>query len=104
MKFQVRGWKSTAYHKNLAHYRRLINKEVTDKLIEKTGCMYVVTRDLPRRANSETARLVVSAYGTLESNQKLRNVLTVRLNLNAGIDCRQKAFMLAMQVYERLRG
>uniref|UniRef100_A0A914BY28 RNA-directed RNA polymerase n=1 Tax=Acrobeloides nanus TaxID=290746 RepID=A0A914BY28_9BILA len=85
-----------------ATHRRKITSEMTDKLIHKTGCMYIVTRDIPRFGGSETARLVVSSYGTIEANQKLRDLLTVRPNTNSGVDCRQRARMLAAQVYERL--
>jgi phosphoribosylpyrophosphate synthetase len=82
----------------------MITDEMIEKLIEKTGCVHIVTRDLHRRVSPETARLVVSSYGTIEANQKLRDLLTIRWNSNAEIDCRQKALMLAAQVYEQLNG
>lgn len=52
--------------------------------------------------DNDTFRMIVSACGTIESLQKLRKLLLVRLNPNVSINCREKALMLAAQVYEQL--
>uniref|UniRef100_A0A914E5F4 RNA-dependent RNA polymerase n=2 Tax=Acrobeloides nanus TaxID=290746 RepID=A0A914E5F4_9BILA len=56
----------------------------------------------PSRQDNDTFRMIVSACGTIESLQKLRKSLLVHLNPNVSINCREKALMLAAQVYEQL--
>uniref|UniRef100_A0A914EJE9 DUF7636 domain-containing protein n=1 Tax=Acrobeloides nanus TaxID=290746 RepID=A0A914EJE9_9BILA len=76
---------------------------IADKLRVRSGCKYVTTREMPpSRQDNDTFRMIVSACGTIESLQKLRKLLLVRLNPNVSINCREKALMLAAQVYEQL--
>ncbi|EJD75145.1 CBR-RRF-1 protein [Loa loa] len=69
------------------------------KMMKYSGVRYLHLRRIPYRKN----RVVVSAFGTLESLHRLRDILAVKPTSNIQADSKTRSDMMLRLVYERIQ-
>uniref|UniRef100_A0A183CX05 RNA-directed RNA polymerase n=1 Tax=Gongylonema pulchrum TaxID=637853 RepID=A0A183CX05_9BILA len=74
------------------------DEELGEKVQRCSNVRYLRLRRIPERKN----RVVISAYGTLESLHRLRDILAVKPALSARGDTKSCNDMMLRQVYERI--
>uniref|UniRef100_A0A915CZD6 RNA-dependent RNA polymerase n=1 Tax=Ditylenchus dipsaci TaxID=166011 RepID=A0A915CZD6_9BILA len=86
-----------------SHHQQVINnKELLNRLCQRSGCTQIVFRPLPQFQGYDTVRLFVSVTGTVDAINELRSILSVRPNLNLSNNCRQMSMLMAAAIYEKL--
>ncbi|VDO34529.1 unnamed protein product, partial [Onchocerca flexuosa] len=75
------------------------DENLKNKLIRYSGVHHLYLRRIPDKKN----RVMVSAYGTLESLHRLRDVLAVKPTSNIQADNKLRSDMMLRLVYERIQ-
>uniref|UniRef100_A0A8R1TZT7 RNA-directed RNA polymerase n=1 Tax=Onchocerca volvulus TaxID=6282 RepID=A0A8R1TZT7_ONCVO len=75
------------------------DENLKNKMIRYSGVHHLYLRRLPDRKN----RVMVSAFGTLESLHRLRDVLAVKPTSNMQADNKLRSDMMLRLVYERIQ-
>ncbi|TKR76881.1 hypothetical protein L596_017953 [Steinernema carpocapsae] len=78
--------------------------EIAAHLKEKSKVKHLVMRKLKDDYRTNTIRVIVSARGTLESLEKLRELMAIKPNMRVGGNCIiPKANLMADMVYDKIR-
>uniref|UniRef100_A0A915PSQ2 Probable cytosolic iron-sulfur protein assembly protein CIAO1 homolog n=1 Tax=Setaria digitata TaxID=48799 RepID=A0A915PSQ2_9BILA len=75
------------------------DNDLRNKMIRYSGVRHLYLRRIPEKKN----RVMVSAFGTLESLHRLRDLLAVKPTLNTQADNKTRSDMMLRLVYERIR-
>ncbi|KAL3986130.1 RNA dependent RNA polymerase family protein [Acanthocheilonema viteae] len=78
---------------------RCYDNSLRNKLIRYSGVRHLYLRRIPNRKN----RVVISAFGTLESLHRLRDILAVQLTSSIQVDTKACDDMMLRLVYERIQ-
>nr|CDQ04375.1 Bm5059, isoform b [Brugia malayi] len=75
------------------------DENLREKMMEYSNVRYLYLRRIPDRKN----RVVVSAFGTLESLYRLRDILSVKPISTVQADSKKRSDMMLRLVYERIQ-